>query len=71
MLWVIDIYPAEGQPDLLGRAVLAAAADFGLADGVSIRAARGYLVQGELNREQIARLASELLADSEIGRAHV
>ena len=68
MLWEIDIYPADGQPDLLGRGILAAAADFGLADGVSIRAAHGYLVQGELNREQIARLASELLADSVVER---
>ncbi len=29
MLWEVDIYPADGQPDLLGRAVAAAAADWG------------------------------------------
>jgi phosphoribosylformylglycinamidine synthase subunit PurSL len=41
MLWEVDIYPAEGQPDR----------------------ASGYLIQGELSRANVERLAHELLAD--------
>ena len=63
-LWEIDVYPAAGQPDLIGRGALAAARDFGFADTLSLTAAQGYLIQGELNTEQIQRLARELLVDS-------
>jgi len=64
MLWEIDIYPAAGQPDLAGRAVVAAAADFGLAGQLSVRSAYGYLLEGDLQAADAARLARELLADT-------
>ena len=32
MLWEVDMYPSEGQPDLAARAVAADAADLQLAD---------------------------------------
>jgi phosphoribosylformylglycinamidine synthase len=64
MLWEIDIYPAAGQPDLAGRAVAAAAADFGLAGQLSVRSAYGYLLEGDLQAADAARLARELLADT-------
>jgi len=63
MLWEIDIYPAEGQPDLIGRQVSADAADLGLAEGLAVTSARGYLVQASLDESQVARIAHELLAD--------
>ncbi|MEX0866647.1 MAG: phosphoribosylformylglycinamidine synthase subunit PurL [Pirellulales bacterium] len=65
-LWEIDIYPGDGQPDLLGRSVAADAHDLGLelaASDVPIRAAHGYLVQGRIDAEQIRQLAAELFAD--------
>jgi phosphoribosylformylglycinamidine synthase len=64
MLWEIDIYPAAGQPDLAGRAVAAAAADFGLASQLSVHSAYGYLLEGDLQAADAERLARELLADT-------
>ena len=66
-LWEVDVHSAAGQPDLLGRSVISAAADLGLAD-FSAHAARGYLVQGEIGRDQIERLSRELLADLVVER---
>jgi len=71
MLWEVDIYPAHGQPDLMARRVAAAAAELGLAKGLTVVAARGYLIQGRLDREQVARLARELLADGVVERTAV
>ena len=61
-LWEIDIYPADGQPDRLGksrsrltqpiwdwRAIL------------TVRAARGFLVQGDLDEAQANQLAANCL----------
>lgn len=70
MLWEIDIHPAEGQPDRAGERVASAARELGIADGLRVAAARGYLVQGEsLQRTDIERLAGELLADHVVERA--
>jgi phosphoribosylformylglycinamidine synthase len=61
-LWQVDIYPAPGQPDTLGRGLITEAADVGLGQ-IDVQAVRGFLVQGELSEAQILRLAHELLAD--------
>ena len=71
MLWEIDIYPAEGQPDLIGDQVAADTADMGLAQNLAVTAARGYLVQGSLDRQQVMRIADELLADRVVERTVV
>ena len=71
MLWEVDIYAAEGQPDLIAQQTAADAADMGLAENLSVTAARGYLVQGDLSAEQVDRIASELLADSVVERTVV
>ncbi len=63
MLWEVDIYAAEGQPDLGARDVAAAAAELQLDGNLAVTSARGYLVQGELDGHQIARIADELLTD--------
>jgi phosphoribosylformylglycinamidine synthase len=63
MLWEVDIYPAPGQPDLLGRPISTAAAELGLAADLQVAAARGYLIQADWNRCQAERVAVELLAD--------
>ena len=63
MLWEVDIYARPGQPDLIGRQVAADAVDLGLGHAVEVTAARGYLIQGSLSREQVTRIAEELLTD--------
>jgi len=71
MLWEVDIYPAEGQVDLMAREVATQAADLGLARDLRIRSARGYLIQGVLNHGQVARIAHQLLADRVVERTVV
>ena len=64
MLWEIDIHPADGQPDRAGERVASAAREFRIADNLHVAAARGFLFQGKsLQREDVERLAGELLAD--------
>ncbi|MBC8352550.1 MAG: phosphoribosylformylglycinamidine synthase subunit PurL [Planctomycetes bacterium] len=70
-LWEIDIYPGEGQPDRLGDAVAGDAADLELASDLSVTAARGFLVQGELDETQAIQLARELFADGVVERTVV
>ncbi len=71
MLWEVDIYPAEGQPDLLAKRITGRAPDAGLPPAMQVRAASGYLVQGALDRTQIERIARELLADPIVQRTVV
>jgi phosphoribosylformylglycinamidine synthase len=70
MLWEIDIHPAEGQPDRAAERIATAARELRIADDLNVAAAHGFLVQGEnLSREQVERLANELLADVVVERA--
>ncbi len=71
MLWEVDIYPADGQPDLLAQQVAGEAPDAGLPANIDVRAARGYLVQGAIDRPHIERIARELLADPVVERTVV
>src|SRR5262245_10739118 len=71
MLWEVDIYPAEGEPDLPARRIAADAADLGLGHQLHVSAARGYLIQGRFDRSQVCRLAAELLSDPVVERAVV
>ncbi|HID76245.1 MAG TPA: phosphoribosylformylglycinamidine synthase subunit PurL [Planctomycetaceae bacterium] len=71
MLWEVDIYPKPGQPDLTAAAVARDAADLGLAEDLAVAAARGYLIQGDLRRADLQRLAEELLADPVVERTVV
>ncbi len=68
MLWEVDIYPASGLPNLLAEGVVSESADLGLKLSMAVDAARGYLVQGDLSREQIERIAAELLFDPVVER---
>jgi phosphoribosylformylglycinamidine synthase len=63
MLWEVDIHPAAGHVDLTARQVETAAAELGIAAKLQVHSARGFLIQGDLDETQIARLAAELLAD--------
>jgi phosphoribosylformylglycinamidine synthase len=68
MLWEVDIYPAEGQPNRLAAQVAGDAADLGLAAELAVTAAYGYLIQGELSGDQVRRIADGLLADRVVER---
>ncbi|MGD0382676.1 MAG: AIR synthase-related protein [Thermoguttaceae bacterium] len=68
MLWEIDIHPAEGQVNLTANQVALSAAELGIARDLAVTTARGFLIQGNLNRDQIARLADQLLADRVVER---
>ncbi|MCA9185524.1 MAG: phosphoribosylformylglycinamidine synthase subunit PurS, partial [Planctomycetales bacterium] len=67
-LWEIDIHPANGVADRRGARLSAEAADLGVAEGLAIRAARGYLLEGPLDAEQVQTAAEELLADRIVER---
>ena len=71
MLWEVDIYPAPGQPDLIGSQVASDAADLGLDQGLAVVAARAYLVQGDLGQQEVDRIAAGLLADGLVERTVV
>ncbi|MCC7084533.1 MAG: phosphoribosylformylglycinamidine synthase subunit PurL [Pirellulales bacterium] len=68
MLWEIDIYPAAGQPNPLAQRVAADAAELGIAPGLTVSAAMGYLLQGRLDRGDVDRLAYQLFADPVVER---
>lgn len=70
-LWEIDIYPLDGNPDRLASDVLQATEDLNLEFEVDVAAARSFLIQGELEREDISKIADSLLTDPVIERAVV
>jgi phosphoribosylformylglycinamidine synthase len=63
-LWEIDIHPADRQPDHLSHSMLADIADLGLAEGLALRAAHGFLIQSNEAPEKIEQIARRLLVDS-------
>jgi len=67
-LWEVDIYAADGQPDLRARAIETEVVDLGLADQITACTARGYLLEGELDPDDLERLADQLLADRVVER---
>ena len=68
MLWEVDIYPAEGQPDIGASELAAAAAELHLATRLAATSVRGYLIEGDFDRAQVTRIADELLADRVVER---
>lgn len=68
-LWEIDVYPAKGQPDLLGRNALSAARDFPFGRALRLQGAQGYLLQGRWSEQQIRAMAGDLLVDAVVETA--
>lgn len=62
-LWEIDVCPSESQDDVVGQTLAAEARDLGLDANLTITAAHGYLLQGDLTLEQVEQAAALLLAD--------
>ncbi len=68
MLWEVDIYPAEGQPDVAASKIISEARELALGDNLRVWTARGYLIEGDLDRSDVQRLAHELLVDPVVER---
>ncbi len=69
MLWEIDVHPHQDKPDQDAERVVADAADVGIAEGLAVWSARGFLVEGPaLDANQADRLAAELFADEIVER---
>ncbi len=69
MLWEVDIYPADGQPDVAASNISSEARELSLVDDLRVWTARGYLIEGNLDRSDIQRLARELLVDPVVERS--
>lgn len=63
-LWEIDVHPADGKQDVVGTNLASEARDLGLDANLTIAAAHGFLLQGDLSEEQVRLAADRLLADS-------
>jgi phosphoribosylformylglycinamidine synthase len=71
MLWHLQIDPAPGLTDLEGRRVAAEALERGLTGPWSVRASRGFLIEGNLTEDQVRRAAEALLVDRVVERYEV
>ncbi len=63
MLWQIDIFPVDGQPNRLSIEVLDNARDLRIDQSLAIDASRGFLIQGPISAEQVAELTAKLLVE--------
>lgn len=63
-LWEIDIHPAQDQPNLEARQAAADASELGITQDLHVHAARGYLIEGDLEQPQVESLAASLLCDA-------
>ncbi len=71
MLWEIDIYTRDAEHDQLARQAAREARLLGCEEPLTLRVARGYLLEGNLQAEQIEFAARELLADPVLDEAAI
>ena len=64
MLWHLQIDPAPGRVDRSGRQIAADAAELGLPGPWTVAASRGFLVEGDLSRADLDRVATTVLVDT-------
>ena len=67
-LWQVDIFPVAGQPNRLSAEVLDNARDLRVDESLEVIAAHGFLIQGSLTHEDLARLTSDLLVEPVVER---
>ncbi len=70
VLWEIDIFPREGYPNRIADQISADAADLQIHANLQLDAAHGYLLQGDLTKQQVEQICAELLVDSVV-QCHV
>ncbi len=71
MLWKVEIRPASTELNRTGERLAHEAEDLGLARGLHVIAAHGYLIQGQLSHDQALQLARELLVDGVVEQVRV
>ncbi|MBL8891931.1 MAG: phosphoribosylformylglycinamidine synthase subunit PurL [Planctomycetaceae bacterium] len=69
-LWQVEICPRDAAHDHLAAVISSAVADLRLNDQVHVRAAHGYLVEGEVDLPAVEWIAKRLLVDgvTEVGQ---
>jgi len=70
MLWEVEIQPRDGEIDREGQRVLADARALGIDSLTNVRAARSFLIEGDLVEAQVAKL-QPLLVDGVVESAFV
>ena len=63
MLWQVDVWPRDAAGDHAARAVVSGAAELGVSGCTEARTAAAWLIEGDLSRADVERLAAEVLAD--------
>jgi phosphoribosylformylglycinamidine synthase len=63
MLWEVDVHPRDTDGDHAARAVVAGAAELGIAGCTQARTAAGWLIEGDLSRADVEKLAAQVLVD--------
>lgn len=63
MLWEVEIQPIGSEKDYEGQRVLASAKSQGIVGLTSVKAARTFLIQGDLTENDARRAAEQLLVD--------
>jgi phosphoribosylformylglycinamidine synthase II len=63
MLWEVDVHLKDARVDHAARAVVAGAAELGIAGCTQAQTAAGWLIEGELSRADVERLAGAVLTD--------
>ena len=62
-VWQIDLLPSDGFPDRLADEVLTDTADFGLPNSLVIKSARCFLIQGDLQLQDVQKIGRQFLAE--------
>ena len=68
MLWEVEIQPSDNQIDREAARVLAESDALGADSLRTVRSSRSFLIEGNLDRSVIERVATDLLADTLVER---
>jgi len=63
MRWQVEVAEKEGFVDALGSSVAADIRDLGISGVTDVRTTRIFVLAGEIDRDQVERIARELLSD--------
>jgi len=63
MLWEVDVHLRDPAADHAARAVIAGGSELGIAGCSAARVAAGWLIEGDLARADVERLAAAVLTD--------
>jgi len=63
MLWEVDVHLRDAAGDHAARALVAGATELGIGGCTQARTAAGWLIEGDLSRAEVERLAAAVLTD--------